>query len=140
MGAVPLTRACLQHPKVRHSIGDGNDNQQAVAHLIQEHNIIACTALIHAGYNGHIMMLQLNPAACAKVVTVAHLQERIELLSQAKTHKNIYAATWGTHLNCNDIFKGMALKQRKVLRKKLAKEKKVHQRQERTESNAMDIL
>jgi hypothetical protein len=66
------------------------------------------------------MMLQLKPAACAKVVTVAHLQERNELLGQAKTHGNIYAATGGTHLNCNDIFKGMALKQIKVLHKKLA--------------------
>jgi hypothetical protein len=34
----------------------------------------------------------------------------------------------------------MALKQRKILREKLAKEKKVHERQERTESNALDIL
>ncbi len=44
VGAMPLTRACLQHPKVRHSIGDGNDNEQALACLIQVHNIIACTA------------------------------------------------------------------------------------------------
>jgi hypothetical protein len=34
----------------------------------------------------------------------------------------------------------MALKQRKILREKLAKEKKVRQWQERTESNALDIL
>jgi len=34
----------------------------------------------------------------------------------------------------------MALKQRKILREKLAKEKKVHERQERTESIALDIL
>jgi hypothetical protein len=34
----------------------------------------------------------------------------------------------------------MALKQRKILREKLAKEKKVRERQERTESNALDIL
>ena len=140
VGAVPLTRNCLQHPKVRRSIGDGNDNQQALARLIQEHNIIACTALTHAGYNGHIMQLRLKPAACTKVVTIAHSQERIELLSQAKSHGSIYAATGGTHLNCNDIFKGMALKQIKILREKLAKEKKVRERQERTESNVLDIL
>jgi hypothetical protein len=34
----------------------------------------------------------------------------------------------------------MALKQRKILREKLVKEKKVCERQERTESNALDIL
>ncbi len=86
------------------------------------------------------MQLQLKPAACTKVVTVANSQERIELLSQAKSHGRIYAATGVTHLNYNDIFKGMALKQRKILREKLAKEKKVRERQERTESNALDIL
>ncbi len=73
-------------------------------------------------------------------MTVAHSQEWIELLSQAKSHGSICAATGGTYLNCNKIFKGMALKQRKILREKLAKEKKVCQWQERTESNALDIL
>ena len=104
-GVVPLTRACLQHPKVRCSIGDGNNNQQELPFLIQELNIIACTSLTHAGYNGCVMQLHLKPAACTKVVTVAHLQEQIELLSQAKSHGNIYAATGVAHLNCSNSFK-----------------------------------
>ena len=113
VGAVPLTRACLQHSKVRRSIGDGNDEQQAMALLIQEHNKLACMALTMAGYNGDVMKLMLKPAASTRVVTVAHLQDRVELLSQVKTHGNIYAATGGDHLTSNDIFKGIALKQRK---------------------------
>ncbi len=40
----------------------------------------------------------------------------------------------------NDIFKGIVLKQRKILCKKLAKEKTLRQRQERTESNALATL
>jgi hypothetical protein len=140
VGAVPLTRACLQNSKVRRSIGDGTDEQQATALLIQEHNKLACAALTMAGYNGDVMKLTLKPAASTRVVTVAHSQDRVELLSQAKTHGNIYAATGGDHLTSNDIFKGIALKQRKVMRENLAKEKKVRERMERTEFNALDII
>ena len=45
VGAVPLSRKCLESKKVRRSIGDGDDEQQALVHLIQEHNTLACTAL-----------------------------------------------------------------------------------------------
>ena len=59
-------------------------------------------------------------------------------MSQAKSHGNIFTAT--VHLMSNDIFMGIVLKQRKILREKLAKEKTLRQRQERTESNALAIL
>ena len=140
VGAVPLTRACLQNPKVRRSIGDGTDEQQAMALLIQEHNAMACAALSLAGYNGDIFKLELKPAASTSVVTVAHSQDRIELLSQAKSHGNIYAATGGDHLTSNDMFKSIALKQRRVMREKLIKDKKVRERLERTELIALDIV
>ncbi len=45
----------------------------------------------------------------------------------------------GVHLTANDIFKGIVLKQRKVAREKLAREKTVCERQEKVESNAMII-
>ena len=61
-------------------------------------------------------------------------------MSQAKSHGNIFAATGGVHLTSNDIFMGIVLKQRKILREKLAKEKTLRQRQERTESKALAIL
>ncbi len=95
--------------------------------LIQEHNKLACMALTMAGYNGDVIKLTLKPAASTRVVIVAHSQDRVELLSQAKTHGNIYAATGGDHLTLNDIFKGIALKQRKVMRENLAKEKNVRE-------------
>jgi hypothetical protein len=62
-----------------------------------------------------------------RVVTAAHSQDRVELLHQAKTHCNIYAATGGGHLTSNDIFKGIILKQRKVMRENLTKEEKVRE-------------
>jgi hypothetical protein len=111
VGAVPLTRACLQDPTVRRSIGDGTNEQQATALLIQEQNTMACTALTLAGYDDDVMKLTLKPTASTQVITVAHSQARIELLSQAKSHGNIYAATGRDHLTSNNMFKSIALKQ-----------------------------
>ena len=61
VGAVPLSRQCLSSPKVRRSIGDGDDDQQALVHLIVEHNTIACYALLLEGYNGDVMRVTLKP-------------------------------------------------------------------------------
>ena len=140
VGAVPLSRKCLQSPKVRRSTGDGDDDQQALVHLIVEHNVIACNALTMEGYTGNMMKITLKPIEHMTCVTLPHMQDQIELLCQAKSHGNIFAATGGVHLTSNDIFMGIVLKQRKILREKLAKEKTLRQRQERTESNALAIL
>jgi hypothetical protein len=56
---------------------------------------MACAALTLAGCNGDVMKLDLKPAASTRVITIAHSQARINLLSQAKSHGNIYAATGG---------------------------------------------
>jgi hypothetical protein len=77
------------------------------------------------GYNGHAMKVELLVIEQTTIVTAPHTQDRIELLSQAKAHGNIFAATGGVHLTANDIFKGSALKQRKVLREKLKQENKI---------------
>jgi hypothetical protein len=139
VGAVPLSRKCLQSPKDRRSIRDGDDDQQALVQLIVEHNVIACNALLLKGYNGDMMKVTLKPVQRTTVVTVPHSQERIDMLSQAKTHGSIFSATGGVHLTANDIFKGIVLKQRKVAHEKLAREKTVRERQEKVERNAMII-
>ncbi len=43
-------------------------------------------------------------------------------------------------MTSNDIFKGITLKQRKVIRENLAKEKKVREQMGLTEFNALDII
>ncbi len=139
VGAVPLSRSCLQNPKVHHATGDGNDEQQALVQLIVEHNTIACNVLSLEGYNGNVMKITLKPIQRTIIVTAPHTQERIELLSQAKRHGNIFATTGGVHLTANDIFKSIVLKQCKVQREKLAKEKIVRERQEKIETNAKII-
>ena len=103
VGAVPLSRKCLSSPKVRRSTGDGDDDQQALVHLIVEHNTIACYALSLEGYNGDVMRVTLKPIERTTAFTAAHTQERIELLSQAKAHGSIFSATGGVHLTANDI-------------------------------------
>ena len=71
----------------------------------------------------------------------SHSQECIELLrSQAKAHGSIFSATGDIHLTVNDIFLSIALKQCKILREKLAKDKTLRARREKNESVALDIL
>ena len=86
------------------------------------------------------MNITLQPIQCTRVITAPHTQERVELLSQAKSHGSIFAATGGVHLMSNNIFKGIVLKQRKLQIEKLTKENTLHQRQERIESSALSIL
>ncbi len=62
------------------------------------------------------------------------------MLSQAKAHGSIFSATGGVHLTANDIFQSIALKQRKILREKLAKDKTLRARREKNGSVALDIL
>jgi hypothetical protein len=109
--AVPLSRKCLQSPKVRHSIGDGIDNQQLLVYLLIGHNVITCNTLTMEGYNDDVMKITLKPIKHTAVVTLPHTQDQIELLSQAKSHGNIFAATGGVHLMSKDIFMGIMLKQ-----------------------------
>ena len=125
---------------MRRSIGDGDDDQQALVHLIVEHKVIDCNTLTMEGYNGDVMKITLKPIERTTCVTLPHTQDQIELLSQAKSHGNISTATGGVHLTSNDIFIGIVLKEHTILCEKLAKEKTLRQRQKRTESNALAIL
>jgi hypothetical protein len=75
VGAVPLSRKCLQSPKVHCSIRDGEDNQQVLVHLIVEHNGIACNALSLEGYDGDIMKITLKPVERTNAITVPHSQD-----------------------------------------------------------------
>ncbi len=140
VGAVPLSCKCLSSPKVRRSIGNGNDNQQVLVHLIFEHNTIPCYALLLEGYNGDVIRVTLKPIERTTVITVAHSQEHIELLSQAKAHGSIFLTTGGVHLTAKDIFKSNAFKHHKILREKLGKDKTLRDRQEKNKSVALDIL
>ncbi len=114
VGAVPLSRKCLSSPKIRCLIVDGNDDQQALVHLIIEHSIIACKVLLLEGYNGDMMTIMLKPIKQTHAITTPHTHNWIELLSQAKTHSSVFAATGSVHPMANNIFQGISLEQCKM--------------------------
>ena len=89
VSALLLTRNCLLDRKVRWLIGDGDDEQQVLVSLIQEHNTIVCNALTLAGFNGDAMKVAIKPIGRVNNVTIAHSAERHELLTHAKTHGQI---------------------------------------------------
>jgi hypothetical protein len=60
VGAAPLTRACLNDPKVRKSIGDGDDEYAQLLRTIQEANDYAVFALSEAGYDGSALQALLK--------------------------------------------------------------------------------
>ncbi len=66
IGAMLVNRNCLSNKKMRHSIGDGDNKQQASVFLIQEHNIIACNALGLAGYNSYVVKIAIKPIGCTQ--------------------------------------------------------------------------
>ena len=74
VGAVPLSRKCLESPKVCRTIGDGDIEQQALVHLIVEHNTIACHALSMEGFNGDAMKIALKVIEQTTVMTAPHTQ------------------------------------------------------------------
>jgi hypothetical protein len=111
-----------------------------LVHLIVEHNVIACNALMLEGYNRDVMKIMLKSIKQTHVITPPHMHDWIELLSQAKTHGSIFAATGSVHLMANDIFQGIVLKQCKILCEKLRKEKMLHQCQEKIQDVTLDIL
>jgi hypothetical protein len=106
----------------------------SAAHCRAQHHCLQC--IIDGGLQ---WQRYANNVETHQIVTAPHTQDWIELLSQAKAHRNIFAATSGIHLTANDIFGGIVLKQRKLLHKKIKKKKMVCEHQERNETNALHI-
>jgi hypothetical protein len=66
--------------------------RQVSAQIAKKYNVIASTVLTLAGYNGHVVQIAIKPVARKKIITVPHTKERIELLSQAKMHGQLFTA------------------------------------------------
>jgi hypothetical protein len=78
------------------------------------------------------MRVTLKPIEHTTIITTPHSQECIELLNQAKAQGSIFSATDGIHLMANNIFQSIVLKQCKILREKLGKDKILHEHHEKT--------
>ena len=83
--------------------------------------MMACVALTLARYNGDFMKLTIRPAkstwSSPWPILLVRLRHKVTFMLQRG----------GDHLTSNDLFKGITLKQRKILRETLAKEKKVRE-------------
>ena len=119
VGAVPLSRRCLQNSKVQRSIGDGTENQQLEVIQTQSVNEIATHALSMSGYDGDALKGTINPIQATEMITMLHTQAHFDLLANAKKHGQIFTATGGDHLLSNDMFKSIELKQRMVVKEEL---------------------
>ena len=143
VGAAPLTRKCLNDPKVSRAIGEGDDEYGVLLRSIQEANDYAVYALIEGGYNGSALqaLLKAVPEAHTMTgITERHSKERIQLLAKANTHGKKFYATGGSHVCSDDFFKAEALRCRDDRIKELEALKKKRQQQEATEARALAVL
>jgi hypothetical protein len=122
VGAVPLTRACLNDSKVRHEIfiaQDGTvssegDPLSVLYDDLQQANNMVVTQLFELGYNKADLfaakVVRRQEAVVAARVTEDYSQEQIEALAAAKTHGDIFLATNGTHLTKKAWFQAAVLR------------------------------
>ena len=108
-GAAPLTKACLNNPKVRKSIGDGDDDYQHLVGLIQQANDIATCTLTECGFNGSFLTGKIVPIVRPKIITEEHLLDHRMLLAKASTHGQKFSVTGRAHLTLDDILIGSEL-------------------------------
>ena len=112
VGAAPLTRACLQnHNQVRREMGDAEDATNNTMQLIQSTNDLSTFFLKEHGFNSDVLKASIKKVK-KQSVTVRHSQERIDEISQATTHGNLFHATEGGHSTDEDVF--LALQKKKV--------------------------
>ena len=129
-GAVPLTRAALSSPQVRHELSHGIDDDSERSskqkHLLnlESTNHFSCDYLTTLGFGGSHLRTKAPREVRRKPLTEAHSKERVKLLQSAKTAGQIFHATGGTHINSDDFFRSRAMKDREAEIKKLEALKK----------------
>ena len=102
VGAAPLTRKCLEDPKVSKTLGDGDVNFDEYLLSVQVANNLATHALSDGGFNGTLLKVKI--VLQQKYVLVEkHLKEMIEQLANASTHGAKFLATGG-YLMTDDFF------------------------------------
>jgi hypothetical protein len=140
VGAAPLTRACLQDPKVSRTLGDSDDEFQLKLKLIQDLNRESVAALIAKGWAGHHLEGFLKPMKSVRPVSQPHSKERLELLAKASKAGQRFHATGGDHACSDDIFLAQALRDRRDQKEKLLKVKAHRQNMEHLQLKCISIL
>ena len=140
VGAAPLTKACLSDPKVRKSVGDGDDEFDQHIKLISDANIISTYTLNECGYNGSAFKGVIVPVKKPKIITEENTLERRQALKDALSQSEKFSKTGGYHMTCDDIFISTEMGHRTKSKKALTIEKARRLRQMATEEKARVIL
>ena len=113
IGAVPLTRACLDDPKVRREIGDGDAEYDMKMILIQDANDVAVHMLTELGFKSAVLLKgKIKEVKKVQSVTKPNSQERVEALAKSSTHGGKFHCTNGMHVTTDDMFRSMMIPQR----------------------------
>ena len=143
IGAVPLTRKCLNEPQVRKSMNLNKDYAELV-NSVQEANEYAVYALTESGYDGSklqaLVAVRSADTRMAGGITERMSRGRIELLARANTHGKKFFATGGSHVCPDDFFKAQALLAREEELVEKEKLKKTLQLNAELAKKGMEIL
>jgi len=148
-GSVPLTRAPMYNPQVRHeaiinsdqTINETLDPSGPKLLLLEKSKHNACDFLTLCGYDGNRLRLHAPKRGAKKYdLTQPQSKERIELLRKAKSAGQIFAVTHGEHLNSNDFFKSRAIDERKKVAAAMMKDKQGRYARQKLRQQALNIL
>ncbi len=106
VGAVPVSRECLNDKKVSKSIGDGDEEHDELCRAIQLANQLAVNTLEEFGYDGSPYKDKIKKRDKIINITEPHTLERQLLVAKATTAGKKFTATNASHLTAVDIFVG----------------------------------
>jgi hypothetical protein len=121
VGAVPLTRACLDDAKVRHEVTiradgtvvnqeEGGDPLACLYDDLERSNKTFVGFLVEWGYErADLFSASVARRDMDKVqerITAPHSQERIDALAAVKTAGGFFRVTGGSHLTSDEVFLG----------------------------------
>ena len=106
---------CLNDKKVRHEIGDADDEINIAMHTIQEYNDVATALLDHHGYEGSHLKAEIKHIEQdSDSLTVPHSKERHIALFNVKTHGARFKVTHEDHLTFDHLFLAAIVPQREA--------------------------
>ena len=147
-GAVPLTRAALSSPKVRHEISvlaggtidvDGDPQSEQLL-VIESANHFACDYLTGLGFDGSQLKLKAPRRKTKQQLTAPHSKECLEAIQAAKTAGQLFHVTGGTMLSSEDMFRARALDSNKKEIEILQAKLKLDKKQTKSRVDAFHIL
>eukprot|EP00804_Cyclotella_cryptica_P021850 CCRYP_000824-RA/>CCRYP_000824-RA protein AED:0.27 eAED:0.34 QI:0/0/0/1/0/0/5/0/237 len=107
VGAAPLTQSCLKkHNQIPRKMGDAKDAANNTMRHTQTTNDLSRYFLKEHGFNSDVLKVSI------KRLKNNNSQERIDAISKATTHGNLFHETGGGHLSDHDVF--LALQKKKV--------------------------